>query len=99
MPLAIKWSNFTKDNVSREEDNYGIYELGNSDDTLYIGEGRIRSRLLSHFPDGQDPMVGVSLYRFEYTGSKERAEQRERAEQGAYLKKYGRLPKFNKQRG
>jgi hypothetical protein len=50
MPLAIRWSYFTKDNVSREGDNFGVYELGNDADILYIGEGQVYTRLMCHFP-------------------------------------------------
>ena len=99
MPLAVKWSSFNKENVSKEKDNYGIYELGNSEDILYIGQGIAKLRLMSHFPDGTDPIVGVSLYRVEYIGSKERAEQRERVELANYERRHGRLPKFNHRRG
>ena len=99
MPLAIRWSAYTKDNVKREGDNYGVYELGDYDDILYIGEGLVYTRLMSHFADGSDPMPGVSSYRVEYTGGKLRAEQRERAELDAYYRNYGCYPKFNQCRG
>jgi len=36
--------------VSREYDNYGVYELGNDWDILYIGEGKIYTRLFRIFP-------------------------------------------------
>ncbi len=99
MPLAIRWSYFTKENVKREGDNYGVYELGNKDDILYIGHGQLYTRLMIHFPDASDPMVGISYYRVEYTGSKERAEERERAELKRYYRKNGRYPKYNKRIG
>ena len=41
MPLAIKWSAFNKNNVRRESDNYGVYELGNVNGILYVGEGQV----------------------------------------------------------
>jgi len=65
MPLTIKWSGFTKDNVKRETNNYGVYELGNTDGILYIGEGHVYSRLMAHFADGLEPVVGASSYRVE----------------------------------
>jgi len=98
MPLPIRWSYFTKDNISRETDNFGIYELGNDDDILYIGEGKVYTRLMLHFPTGSEPVVGASYYRVEYTGSKLRAEQRQNAELGAYERTHGRLPRFNHRR-
>lgn len=100
MPLQKRWSSFTKENVMREDDYYGVYELGNSNgDILYIGQVRIRTRLMAHLPNRSDPIVGVSFYRVEYTGSKVKAEQRERAELGLYYKRTGRYPKFNQRRG
>jgi len=98
MPLPIRWSYFTKDNIFRETDNFGIYELGNDDDILYIGEGQVYSRLMSHFPTGSEPVVGASYYRVEYTGGKLRAEQRQNAELASYERTHGRLPRFNHRR-
>lgn len=99
MPIAVRWSAFTKDNVSRESDNYGIYELGNYDDVFYIGEGHLYTQLMNHFLGGSDPLPGVSSYRVEYTGSKGRCEQRERAELDAYERKNGCYPRHNHRRG
>ena len=99
MPLAIKWSAFNKNNVRRESDNYGVYELGDFDDILYIGEGHVYTRLMSHFADGSDPTPGVSSYRVEYTGSKLRAQQRQNAELASYYRKHERYPKYNRRRG
>ena len=98
MPLALKWSYFDKGTVSREGDEYGVYELGNEYDILYIGEGHVYSRLMAHFPGGRDPIVGASGYRVEYTGSKARAEQRQNAELAEYRRTHGRLPRFNGRR-
>jgi len=50
MQLAKRWSRYTKEYVSREYDNYGVYELGNDWDILYIGEGKIYTRLFRIFP-------------------------------------------------
>ena len=75
------------DNVAVESDGYGVYELADaSGNILYIGEGHVQSRLYSHFISASDPTPGVGLYRVEYTGSKERAEQRERAELCSFCK-------------
>ncbi len=99
MPLVLRWSEFTKDRISSEGDEFGVYELGNYSDILYIGEGQVFTRLNSHFPGGSDPMVGISSYRVEYTGSKVKAGQRERAELALYRGRYGALPRFNQRRG
>ena len=96
MPLEKKWSEFTKERVSWEDDHYGVYELANRNgDVLYIGEGRVRSRLLSHFPQGSDPIPGVSYYRVEYTRSKDRCVSRQNALLAEYKRRHGKLPKYN----
>ena len=99
MPLAIRWSYFTKENVSREGDNFGVYELGNDADILYIGEGQVYTRLMCHFPQGSEPIVGASYYRVEYMGSKDRCVQRQNAELANYYKTHGRYPRFNTRKG
>ena len=83
-------------------DNYGVYELGNAYDILYIGEGHVFTRLMAHFADGSDPIPGASLYRVEHTGSKLRAQQRQNAELASYYRKHGRYPRLaraNKRKG
>lgn len=102
MPLSTKWSKYSKVDVQKyETDNYGIYELANSNELLYVGEGKVRERLVSHFPGGDDPTPGASHYRTQYTQSKERAVQRQNAELKAYMSSHnGKLPRFNqKKRG
>ena len=99
MPLAIKWSAFNKENVRRESNNYGVYELGNFSDILYIGEGHVYRRLMSHFADGSDPTPGVSSYRVEYTRGKLRAKQRQNAELDSYYRKHRRYPRYNQRKG
>ena len=98
IPLAIRWSHFTKEMVSRETKSFGVYELGNNDGILYIGEGHVHTRLMAHFPDGSEPVVGVSYYRVQYTGGKLKATQRQNAELAAYKKKHGKYPPFNRRR-
>ena len=70
MLLVIKRSHFTKNNVGRETNNYGVYELGNSDDILYIDEGQVYTRLIAHYSDESDSTPGTSFYRVERTGGK-----------------------------
>ena len=104
MPLAIRWSAFTKEKVRRESDNYGVYELGNYRDILYIGEGHVKTRLMSHFSH----MPGVSSYRVEYSSgiygwfpplAKWSAKRRQNEELNSYHRKHGKLPRYNKRKG
>ena len=100
MSIAKKWSHYTKTNVLTEPDNYGVYEIGHIDsgEVLYIGEGHVMTRLKAHLPDGRrnhETVVGGDGYRYELTGSKDRAMQRERALLAEFKRRYGRLPKYN----
>ena len=71
MPLLIKWSAFNKNNVLAESNSYGIYEIGDNDGKIrYIGEGRLKDRLNSHFVGGEEPIPRSAKYRKEVTGSK-----------------------------
>lgn len=100
MPLFQKWSHFDKEHVLNEPDSFGVYELGDGyGDIIYIGEGRVRDRLNSHFVNGRSPIPGTAKYRAEITGSKERAEQRERRELRDYISTHGDCPRFNDRLG
>lgn len=101
MPLLVKWSAFNKNNVLAETNSYGIYEIGDSNGKImYIGEGRLRDRLNSHFVGGDDPIGRSAKYRKEVVGSKQRVEERERVELRAYARKHGgSLPPFNNRLG
>jgi len=100
MPLFLKWSSFNKANVTEESESFGVYELADRDgNVLYIGQGRLRARLLAHFITGRTPIPGTAKYRAEITGVKERAEQRERAEIRNFIRKNGDCPKFNDRLG
>lgn len=100
MPISKRFSSYTKENVNLETDNFGVYELANeNNEVIYIGEGQVKTRLMAHFPTGQHPIKGATKYRVEYTGSKLRCEQRERALLKEFEKANGRLPRWNKQLG
>ena len=100
MPLLQKWSKFNKEHVENEPESYGVYELGDGDgNILYIGQGRVRLRLNSAFGNGRNPKPGTAKYRVEVTGSKKRAEERERSEIRQYLKSHGACPRFNQRLG
>jgi hypothetical protein len=87
MPIKKKWSVYNKENASNETDNYSVYELGNvnTSEILYIGEGHLRTRLLSHLTNGSEPVVGANGYRFELTGSKLKCTQRQNTELTNFL--------------
>lgn len=96
MSITKKWSRYTKDNIRTIPSVYGVYELSDgSKHTVYIGEGNLHDRLLAHFAAGSDPTPGTSYVRYETTGSKQRAVQRQNALLSEFLKKHGGLPRYN----
>ena len=101
MPIRKKWSPFNKDTISRLPNDLAVYEIADCNGKIqYIGEGQLRNRLNSHFLRGSDPIPRGCKIRFEKTGSKRSAEQRERALLGSFAKKNkGKLPPQNKRKG
>ncbi|RLE06553.1 excinuclease ABC subunit C [Candidatus Aerophobetes bacterium] len=100
MPILKRWSSFRKENVIKEVPNfYGVYEVADgAKEVLYIGEEKVRDRLLAHFSGGSDPIPGVSYFRCETTRSKDRCVQRQNALLAEYKRGHDRLPKFNQKR-
>lgn len=106
MSIHKRWSKYTKKNVSAAPDAYGIIEIGDIDTgaVLYIGEGRIKSVLNAHNPDGGrkkhvsvfgSSAVGEYGYRYEVTVTKDKARQRMHALLSEFKKTYGSLPRLN----
>lgn len=99
MPLPVKWSKFTEKDMYRVDAVCGVYELGDADgEIIYVGHGVLRDRLLAHLR-GENPCTHklAEHYRIQKTGSKRRAEQRERAEMNWYAKRHdGNLPLCNR---
>ena len=99
MAIAKKWSRNTKDNVRSVANVYGVYELANgSGNIVYIGEGKLRERLIAHLSIRSDPTPGVSYFRYATTGSKRRAIERQNALLSEFNRKYERLPIYNQKR-
>jgi len=66
--IFMRWIPFTKENVQKVPDVYGVYELANANkEIICIDCGKLRSRLLSHFKD----TVEATYFRYEKTGSQE----------------------------
>jgi hypothetical protein len=106
MSIHKKWSSYTKKNSLSEPDTFGGSERGDIDTgaILYIGEGKIRTGLLAHSPDGGrnkhvsvfgSSIVGNYGYRYEEIGTREKAKQRHSSLLKDFKKTYGCLPRFN----
>lgn len=95
MPIKAKWIEFKKANIELiSPSETGVYECGHArgDRVVYIGQGLIRERLLSH--KEKTKFIGVTHFRKRKASSSEapRAEKRLLLD---FVKKYGKLPKLN----
>lgn len=101
MAIRKKWSYYSKENIKKIPSWYiGTYEIGHqsSNKILYIGEGKLRARLLAHFPDGrrnEETVVGADAFRFLITNQKHIAVQNQNQHLRSFNEKYKKLPKFN----
>lgn len=78
---------------------YGMYELADSrGNIIYIGEGKLQDRLMSHFANGSDPVPGASLFRYVSTGGKKKAVQKQNSSLSKIYRSNGNLPRFNQKR-
>lgn len=100
MPLAKPWSSFTRSKIKDVPNNIGIYEIaregGGSKTILYIGEGKLRNRLIVHLPGRKEPIPG-SLFRVKETQSKRRSKQLERKHLRRFKNKNEGIPRYNTQ--
>lgn len=75
MGIKNEWTAYSKVNAGNEPNTFGVYEIANSKtgEVLFIGEGRIRSRLLAHLPNKHISRRNeeiADVYRYEVTGKK-----------------------------
>ena len=100
MGIPKKWSRYTKENVLSIKDVFGVYEIADRNRRiLYIGQGKLRTRLLRHFIDGPDPIPGAAYFRVLELYSKMRAEQKERRLLKDFKRRHGKLPRYNQRVG
>jgi predicted GIY-YIG superfamily endonuclease len=96
--IQKRWSRYDEFTVAEAPNALGVYEIGNRlRNVIYIGSGRIRERLQAHMsPSGNRCIRQKGKYvRWEQTGSKERAQQRENALLEAFYRIHGRWPECN----
>lgn len=93
-----QWWSYNKAMVGYDPDKLGVYELGDeSQNTVYYGSGKIKTRLLDHLNKRECPLA--RYYRFELIPSTERCRDREEQLLSAYKQKYGKLPMYNEKIG
>lgn len=100
MGLSKRWSDFSKDRIGEVKNYFGVYEIADAKEhVLYIGEGKVRDSLFEHLPpDGDSPIVGGSLFRYEFTHTQQRARRRRSRLVRQYRDETGTIPKFNDER-
>ncbi|MHA2223016.1 MAG: DUF7508 domain-containing protein, partial [Candidatus Thorarchaeota archaeon] len=75
MPIAKRWSKFTLHNLYHVPNVFGVYELADYNEVIYIGSGKLRDRL-KHWKSSSDPCIRKSRkYRYEEIYSDERCRQ------------------------
>jgi len=98
MPLESKIWIFTKSIVDLERDDYGVYELLDvSDKILYVGYGKIRCSLMTHFADGKEPVGNAFNFSVEYTWDEVKAKKQHKDELDKFYEKNKKYPRYNKQ--
>lgn len=97
--IQKKWSSLTVLMAAIAPPTFGVYEIGNRvRNVIYIGHGSIKDRLQAHLsPRGGNPCIKAKgMYvRWEETGRKDRAQQRENALLDTYRLNHGCLPECN----
>ena len=90
------WKVYIKEEVNAHPESIGAYQIADSNkNIIYIGEGNIRARLLAHFPDGDDPVVGGSYFDYVVTNDKSKALMLQNKYLGDFKAEHGQLPLFN----
>jgi CBS domain-containing protein len=91
------WWAFTYSMASHDRDDFGIYELADdSETTLYIGSGKVKTRLLEHLKKNECPLA--TRYRIDCCITEQEARAKEKHLLDAYkLVRNGRLPLYNRQ--
>lgn len=100
MPISGKTMKFTKENVDRSPDEPGVYVLFHDAEVIYYGEahdGTIRNRLRRHQSGAEGPCTARSTHYKREVCDDPEAREVELLE--AFMARYGRLPRCNKQIG
>ena len=89
------WWNYKTSMVSHDRDDFGVYELADEDEkTLYIGSGKVRTRLLEHLSNNDCPLA--TRYRIDCCKAEVESSIKEKQLLEAYkAMRNGRLPLYN----
>jgi hypothetical protein len=89
------WWNFKIGMVSHDRDDFGVYELADdSEATLYIGCGKVRTELLEHLNKNDCPLT--TRYRIDCCATEAESRAKEKHLLDAYKSvRNGKLPLYN----
>lgn len=96
MPIEKAWNTATEERIKNEvPEKPGVYELGSSDQLLYIGKtDNLRQRLLEHIQNN-----GPDRFRYKAAGVLQDPTRIEKKHINKYQMKHGRLPSWNESSG
>ena len=93
-----QWWAYKVELVSSDPDILGVYELGDEEkNTVYYGEGMIKTRLMDHLNKKECPLA--RFYRREYLRTKEECVARQKQLIEEYKRIHGKLPIYNERIG
>lgn len=96
MVLAMPLVKYDKREASKTPDSHGVYALADEHKkTTYIGEGKIRIKLLIHLKPGSDSTLDAKFFKYEETHNEHGAKRRHDEELSRYRAIYGDFPRFN----
>jgi hypothetical protein len=93
-----QWWGYREGLVESDRDDFGIYELADDkQNTVYYGNGKVKTRLLDHLSKKERPMA--QNYRIEYCSNQTECRTREQQLLQAYKSAHGKLPMYNEKVG
>jgi hypothetical protein len=100
MPVAKRWTRFTRENIEKLRNKEGVYELANAQKRIiYIGGSnvRVKTRLMSHLISNKYPTA--RYFRCEYVDfifDTDSGINREARHARCFLRQQLRKPKYSK---
>ena len=82
-----------------DEDLIGVYEIENAYETVYIGKGFLRNRLMAHLPSGDEPTPDGDRFHVMVLPDEDMASSIEKKMLRMHEVTHGRLPKYNERIG
>ena len=95
-----KWLAFHDASIRQfDEKLIGVYEIANAVETVYIGKGFLRNRLMAHLLSGDEPTPDGDRFHVMILPDEDLAISIEEKLLKSYRIDHGRLPKYNERIG